>query len=362
MWPFWILMGVPGVIAGVEYAQRRRTAHKAIITSFFLIFLLLLIFRSFQNGVDLPKYVHMYKETAKQSWEYVFTHLFQNENEAGYYLLSRIFGSFTKDFRWLMVFAAFVSIIPVWLLYRNSINGHYYLAISIFMCIGLFPIYFSALRQIMAIGLAVPAYYCTKNRKLLFFLLIVGIAMFFHKSAFVLLLMYPVYHIRLNWAYLLVGTILAFPLVYLFRVQIFSFLGSVFSSVYEVNITVTNAISIFLLLIALIVFSFSIADNTALDADSDTAGLRNLLILSGLLQIFAGIDMLAMRMNYYYLLFVPIVITRIIDYCDPKYKRLCEIAVLAMLVFFTVFYFVSAYNGANVLKVYPYIPFWRSNV
>ena len=362
MWPFWILMGVPGVIAGVEYSQRRRTAHKAIITSFFLIFLLLLIFRSFQNGIDLPKYIHIYKVTSKQSWEYVLTHLFQHETEAGYYLLSKIFASFTRDYRWLMIFIAFVSIIPVWLLYRNSINNHYYLAIAIFMCIGLFPIYFSALRQVMAIALAVPAYYCTKNRKLVLFLLIVGLAFLFHKSSFILLLMYPVYRIRLNWGYLLVGTLIAFPVVYIFRVQMFSFLGSIFSSVYDVKITVTNAVSVFLLLIAFIVFSFSIVDNTALDADRDTAGLRNLLILSGLLQIFAGVDMLAMRMNYYYLLFVPIVITRVIDYCDPKYKRICEIAVLAMLVFFTVFYFVSAYSGSNVLKVYPYIPFWRSNV
>ena len=359
MWPYCLMFGVPCSVAVIEYLRCKKNTSKVIVTSFFLIFLLLLMFRSINVGIDLTNYLWIFNTTGVQDWGYGLSHMFSLDYEAGFYIFSKSIYSLFGNFQWLIIISSLISIVPVWYLYRNSIKDHLFLSIVIFLNIGLFSIYFSALRQVIAIAFAVPAYHFMKKRKLFLFLLMVILAYFFHKSAFIMALMYPIYHIRLKWYQTLIISSLIIPLVFLFRVQIFSFLGRVFSSVYEIReITMTNAISIFLMLIAFIVFSFVIPDNEMID--DETIGLRNMLILSGILQIFSGVDTLAMRMNYYYLLFVPITITRVVSFTSLKNKKITEVALLVMLTFFTSYYFISAFLGSDTLHIYPYQFFWNA--
>ena len=357
MWPYCLMVGVPCAIAAAEYAFHRKNSNKAIITSFFLIFLILQMLRSVTVGIDLRNYLWIFNAAKADTWSYGLTHMFRLDYEAGYYLLTKVITSLFSDFQWMLVITALIAVIPVWYLYRDSIDDHMFLAIVLFLNIGIFSIYFSALRQVIAMAFAVPAYYFTKNKKPLLFLLMIVPAYLFHKSAFIIVLMYPIYHFRLRWYQTMIVSALIIPTVFVFRQQIFLFLGKVFSSIYEAQeITMTNAISIFLMLVGFAVFCFVIPDNSLLD--DDTIGLRNLLILACILQIFSGVDMLAMRMNYYYLLFVPITITRVIDYTSPKNKKITEVALITMIAFFTIYYFYSAFAGSDSLNIYPYKAFW----
>lgn len=359
MWPYIVMVGVPATISIYDYAKHRRTSFKAIISSFFLIFLLLLIFRADTVGVDVKGYEYLYKYAEKRTFSYAFTNAFSMDYELGFFLLMKLLLFMHADFRVLLIITAVFSIIPLWYLYREEIDNHAFIAIIVFLNIGLFSIYFSALRQIIALSFGVFAYRFTKRKKLLLFLLMVFLAFLFHKSAFILLLMYPIYHVNIKWHYALIGTFVLLPTVYIFRVQIFRFLGNLFSDVYQSEISLTNAVSIFLLLIIFVVFCFVIPDNSLID--KDTIGLRNLLVLCAVLQVFAGVHTLAMRMNYYYLLFVPIILTRCISYTSIKNKRITEVAVLTMITFFTAYYFYGMFFGADALHVYPYIPFWRQS-
>jgi len=121
------------------------------------------------------------------------------------------------------------------------------------------------------------------------------------------------------------------------------------------GINETGAYAVMLLLIVLLMYSFLIPESSKLD--DTTIGLRNLTALSVFLQTFSSVHAIAMRMNYYYLLFIPILIPRIIISGDTKYRTLIKLSIICMVIFFTVYYFYKAYTGSDILEVYPYKSF-----
>jgi hypothetical protein len=119
----------------------------------------------------------------------------------------------------------------------------------------------------------------------------------------------------------------------------------------------TGAYSILILLILFAIYSFLIPDNNELD--NDTIAMRNFLLFSVCIQCFAPIHTLAMRMNYYFLIFIPILIPRIIKCRKRNLKEIAQLSQVIFVMFFAVYFFYEAYTGEDVLSIYPYIPFWK---
>ena len=106
-----------------------------------------------------------------------------------------------------------------------------------------------------------------------------------------------------------------------------------------------------------LVFSYFIPDDDKMDEES--LGLRNILLMSTLLQCFAPVHMLAMRMNYYYIVFVPLLIPKIIEHRSDRWNQIARVGRHVMVVFFLLYFFVSA-NAGSGLKVFPYHFFWEN--
>ena len=358
MIPYFIMVGTPAVIAilGKKLADRE-LRNRLIVGSFFLIWLTLLILRKETVGIDLVNYHSWFLSASRMSMGEIFSRAFQTNYELGYNLLSKFVSLFTHDFRVMIIITAILSLVPVWLLYRENAEQNAYLSIVIFLGLGLFSIYFSAIRQVLAIAFVYPAYTFTKKRKLLLFLLTVFLTFFIHHSAIIMLLMYPVYHLRLRNYTSLLLIVPVIVLVYIFRVPVFRFLSRFIGEFYQGVIAETGAITVFLLLNIFLIYSFFLPNNTLLD--EETIGLRNILFMATVLQIFTGINLVAMRMNYYFLILVPLLIPRIMNRPAEKNRKLAELSLLIMAVFFSAFYFYRAYTSADILQVYPYIPFWK---
>ena len=92
--------------------------------------------------------------------------------------------------------------------------------------------------------------------------------------------------------------------------------------------------------------------------DESFIGLRNLLLLATFIQVFASINTIVMRLNYYVLVFLPILIPKVKINCKREFKRISYVAELVMMVFFTFYFFYNGYTGADILNIYPYIPMW----
>lgn len=360
MLPYFVLVGVPALIAlykPVLRPNQTRLMNLAVIDSFFFIWLILLFLRHEYVGCDLYDYKNiLFVRAYSSSWTDILKDTFNFKTDVGFAFLSKLLRFFTTDFRWMIILVAILSVIPIWWLYRKEMTKYPFLTISIFLIIGLFPMYFSGLRQVLAMAFAVPAYYFTKNKRFFPFLLMVFLAFLFHRSAFVLLLLYPVYWLKIKSKKELLFILPLVATVFVFRVRIFSAISFIVADVYSTDVVATGAFAIFFLLLLFYVFAFLIPVDE--EKDPDFVGLRNLLLLSTLLQLFANVHPLAMRMNYYFLIFIPMLIPKVIEYSGKTNKTLANIALYVMVFGFITLYFYQAYTGADILRLYPYRPLW----
>lgn len=366
MLPYFVLVGMPGLITLYSRFSQKNNQIKidyennnSTINCFFIIWLLLLSLRSEAVGCDLNDYKNIISlEAARSSFSEIFSNAFNLKTDIGFGLLSKIIYYFSTNFRWLMIADAVLAIVPIWRLYRKEAVDYPFLTIAVFMVIGLFPMYFSGMRQILAMAFVVPAYYYTKKKKIFPFLLMVFLAFMFHRSALIIGALYPVYWMRTKKKVSFIPVSIAIIVCFVSRVSIFGFLSKYIEDIYDTGISATGAIGIYLLLVLFTVFSYIIPDEDKID--DSFIGLRNLLVFSTIIQTFAGLHTLSMRMNYYYLIFVPIVIPKVIKNTSRKFEVVSRYALHLMIVFFVLFYFYNAYTGNDILRLYPYYPFWSN--
>jgi hypothetical protein len=204
--------------------------------------------------------------------------------------------------------------------------------------------------------LGVPVWYAAKNKKPIRYIALVLLAMQFHSSAFMLLLLYPFYHLKITtkWLWFVVPCMLA---VFVFRDTVFRILLSLLWQEYHTT-SATGATTILLLLILFSVYSYIIPDDNNMDDDS--IALRNILLLSVVLQIFAMLHPLSMRMNYYFLIFVPILIPKLANRSKKQFLQISKLSIVVMTVYFMCYFIKKVITDSDSLGIFPYIPFWRN--
>jgi hypothetical protein len=104
------------------------------------------------------------------------------------------------------------------------------------------------------------------------------------------------------------------------------------------------------------VFAFVIPDEAQMD--KETIGLRNLLLLAIVLQMFVPLHNLAMRMNYYYIIFIPLLIPKIIKCSSARWNQVAVAARYILMLYLLIYFFDHAPSG-NILDTFPYRFFWE---
>lgn len=367
MAPYCFLVGAP-ILFSLFYNlksdspinQQSNKKKNYNILIFFSCLFLLLSLRSMDVGTDLSGYKTYFNYFGAMSTEKVFGN-YGYEMELGYKILNKItYVLGNKEFQFhLTVVAGICCASVATLYYKESENG--VITILLFLtATSVFDMMFSGLRQVVAIALAAPTFYLVKNKKILWFLLCVFLATLFHKSAFIMLLLYPAYHIKLKPLHAATLLAPAAVLIYLFRNQLFELLlplaGEEYVDKYG-EVQNTGAITMIILIAMFVIFSFVVPDEGKMD--DETIGLRNILSLSLILQIFATTNFVAMRFNYYFLLFLPLTIPRIINRWQGDDKNSKLITNIVLILFFAAYYFYRAFSDVDPLEIYPYSFFWQ---
>lgn len=357
-----ILVGVPLLYYCILRSIRNtfhlnKTPYKgSVLKVFFFIYFLMLALRAASVGVDTESYLTKFFNSQYISWsEWVFG----RSSEMGFALLTKLISSFTQNEQVYLAVIAAIILLPVAWLYSRESEGPV-LTMLLFLVLPMFGMFFSGFRQSIAIAMAVPAYYCVKDKKILRFVLIVLTAMLFHQSAFILFLLYPVYHVRLTRK-MLIWIVPMLLLVYAFSDRIFLLLIQMMNDLYQERyseLESTGAISMLLLFVMLLVFSYVFVDESK--ADDNIIGLRNILVLSVALQCFSTVSSIAMRMNYYFLLFLPLLIPKVIGHASGKYARICKVADVVLCLYFLYYFLNKAYAQESGFLIYPYLPFWEA--
>ena len=357
MIPYYIMVAIP-IFFSIVYGKSSEKLNeskrqKIIIWSFFVTLLIILMLRHKTVGADIKHYINQFKKLEGLSLGQLFE---RYESERGYWLFNRIISMFTTNERWFLIIMAIVTTIPVARLYaRESENA--LLLISIFLISSNFDMIFTGLRQSIAIAIVAWSFKYVKEKKLLKFILLITLAFFFHKSAIIAFLIYPIYHSNITRARLLLF-VPVIAVVFIYNQPIFEFLLQ-FLGEYgeEYSYKETGAYNMIILFALFVLLSYIAPDEQ--NIDTHTRGLRNIGVLALVIQIFALASPIAMRMNYYFILFTPVMIPKVINKCMDKNKPVYKYVSLAMIVFFISYYFLRAETGADILQVYPYKYFWE---
>ena len=333
--------------------------NNLVIPVFFIIFILLLVLRDESIGRDLGNYKNIFNYLSSQS----ITGAMKYGLEPLYALLNWITGQFTESYQLFLGIIACMCVIPILLLYCEE-KKHGILKVVLFVNLSTFVAMFSSLRQSIAIGLGLIAYKYVREKKFIVFIIFVLIAIGFHQSAIILFVMYPLFHITLQKKHLLF-VIPTMIVIFVFNRPIFTILIRImgeYSDKYDnAEISATGAFGSLILFIIYAIFVYVIPDEKQMS--SEVIGLRNLMLLIVCIQCFAPLHTLAMRMNYYFLLFIPILIGRVIDIPSQRYRKVAKFAEIILVVFFTIVFvrstYISSVTGISPLDTVPYIPFWR---
>lgn len=359
MIPYFLLVLIPIIISiwGQKYRINigKHTIYKTrcvSIDGFMLIFILLLAMRGLQCGTDTRQYEILYDEYNS----YSILELFDRYNqELGYKVLNKLIGIITNSFQSFLFVTSIICVCPLWYFYKNE-SEHAILTIALFLTVAPFMMYFSGIKQAVAMAFAIPAWYAAKNKKRILFLITVFGAMQFHSSAFILVLIYPLYYAQITkkWIWGIIPCMIA---IYVFRIPIFNFLITFLWQKYTTT-PETGATTILILLILFGIYVYVIPDESILERD--TIAMRNLLLLSIAIQCFAPVHPLAMRMNYYFLIFIPILITKIVYRSKKEFVEIAKISVIVMNSYFIYYFVRMVISGNSNWNIFPYIPFWTT--
>lgn len=358
MIPYYILVAAPFLFSVVQFESKARQMidkkKNYPILIFFSIYLLLIALRSVVVGYDTPVYNDIFNQMEWTDWKSLFD---PEREEKLFYFMNKFIVSLGLDFQVLLSVAAVLTVIPLMKLYYDH-SENSMVTIAIFLILPTFVMNFSGIRQGIAVSIGILAFYAVKRKKPIQFLLWVLIAIGFHRTAFMLLFMYPLYHIRFRTVHLAIFIPL-YGLLLAFNKQIFSALVPLLGEKYEDRYNViaeTGAYAIVIMLALFLLYAFIVPDESCMDPD--TKGFRNFAIIAVALQLFAPINSVAMRLNYYYLVFIPLLVPRITNRWKTVSPFIRDVVNIIMIVFFIGYYFLVS-TSKGTLGIYPYVPFWE---
>ena len=327
--------------------SREKQTPVAIVV-FFVLFYLLLALRSDKIGVDLKRYIYLFNTSELLPLN---DYVKKRATELVFHMIVR-FIHMIAGVRTFLFIVSFFIVLPTAVLYFIE-SEKPMLSIAFYMILPMFGMAFSGLRQSIAIAIVGLSFFFVKKRKLLLFLVLIGVAMLFHNTAVLGLLLYPVYRIKYR-KWMLFIVIPAIILVLIFNESIFKFLAGFLGDVYEhsASITHTGATRMLMLFALILAFSFAFADESRMD--EETIGLRNIAVLAIFVQCFSLVNPIAMRVNYYYILFLPLLVPKIINRSKDRYLVLSNIIGWVMTAYFMFYFFYRLLSGGDAFQIYPY--------
>ena len=354
---FFVLLFVPMLIQHVvinkRYAIDYEKKNKRALTFFFIALTVLVMLRHESVGNDTRSYSMFFERYAETSW----ASLSNAPLEIGYLYFNKLISLISKEPQFFLAVSAIAVSLMMYPTYRRSCEDAS-LTVMLFCIMSTFVMMFSGIRQMLAIGIGFIAYEFTRKKKLIPFVIAVCLALSFHTSAFMLVFMYPLYHARITkkWLYVVIPALIA---VFIFNRPIFSVLAMLIERYtnYAGDIASTGAYTMLILFTIFAVFSFVIPDEKRID--KETIGLRNFLLFSLVIQMFAPLHTLAMRMNYHYIIFIPLLLPKVISFRNKRWEQVAVLGRHVMVVFFFLYFFFSAMGSGN-LNVFPYHFFWES--
>ena len=319
---------------------KNKKFYNSIIST---LFVLILGLRASSVGADTTNYIsHFFEDQAKVLSLKQFLYF-----EPGYMLLTKIIGFFTNNGQ---VFIFIISLIMIYLFQKSVYKDLecIYLSYFLFVTFGFYFSSFVIIRQFLAMVILWHSLDAIKNRKFVKFLLYVILAMSFHKTAIIFILLYFIYPLNVNKKYFILISICTIGSI-LFLNRILSFSLSLIPkySVYIKNLNPGQGLKLLLLYSVIFIFVFMFRKKI-LPRDKIYIHMLGIaVVLQGTAYSFS----LLTRLTQYFALSIIVLIPNILY----RFKNnLIKIMGISSIVIFSLLY-LTLILSQNKMRVIPYI-------
>lgn len=250
-------------------------------------------------------------------------------SEAGFYIF---IWCLSKIFPHHQYFLLITSVIMVWCVLRFVWNNSEDILVSIvlFLCLGLFTFYMNGIRQSLAMSICLIAYDLVKRKRFVLFCLATLLAMLFHKSAILFLVVLPISLLKPKFSSLAIFSIFIVLFV------IFSDrLTIIFDNLADKNYSETEAVEsggVITLFIYVLTLGMTILFNR--EKSKKDIFLCILLTALGMVLYLARYFTVHIyeRLSYYFLYFPIILIPSLINNFKDKEKNVLYIVVITLAI------------------------------
>lgn len=276
------------LIAGICLCEIKKSkAGSAIFLSIASVAMIVISYiRADTVGIDYKQYETYFKQVHDGGWSFLVSSANGYRIEPGYSLLNYIVSLFTGDVHiYMLVVSIIIITLTAVLLYKYSPIP--WIGMFVFASFGFFGNSLSFIRQSIAIAIFLFSIHFLKNKKFVPYLLIILLAATFHKSMVIMIPVYFIAHIKVNWKSLVTyGVVtagimaLSWPLFTLITKYIYQYYATTEGQYYMLGRDwQTAAIPVITMIVILILKDF------ILRRDSKNIVLVNFSIYSGLLYI-----------------------------------------------------------------------------
>lgn len=315
-------------------------------TVFFVIagiqMILVLALRDWQScGIDLLRYYNTYDFLSNGSIKNALD--MRNGSNVLYFLTNTLLAKAGMNYQ---IFVSLISvnfILSVVYLYQKKADCPL-ISIFFFLGMGVFLFSFSGLKQTIAMTITIWCYLLHDAGKTKLSYILLAIAMLYHPTAIVFLPLLVARNIPVT-KLILVLSITAFIIVLIFRMQIGSTLTLLYAEEYigkyESTSSLTETSLLLILFFGMLLVYKPVLKGATLKERIKFNDSFYILLFAIFIQICASFSYSFTRINYYYMLLVPISISNIINY--SKYNRFVKIVGLKYAIFCTIIIYLT-YN------------------
>lgn len=349
-----LILCTTGLVSRTGKTPEQRKKRAAFYVTALVV--LVVALRHPSMGIDLGYgssigYLTSFQSISEYSWGELFALGEWQNYEWGYIVFNKLLGYISTNYQCLLIACAIASIVPVGIMIGKCSRDPV-LAILVFLGLPCITVPFSALRQGIAVGLCCLSFPLIREKKPVKFILLIVFATLFHYSAFIFLVAYPLYHLKLSRSARLLS-IPVLPVIYLARYPLFA----VGSKLFKHNAVAAQGSAVTLLLVFTLVYAFC----AVFLHDDEDGGFLNLFYVACVIQCFAGVYSLAMRVGFYFMPALVIALPNIIaNMKRPENRKISRLCVMAAFVAYGL-YALYTY-GSDWPMTYPYHFFWNKIV
>lgn len=264
----------------------------AALPMFFLI-----AFRNQNIGADTNGYLEHFSRTIGSSWAQI---TYNSRMEHGYLFFVKLITYVTHNPLVYQVICVSIYLLAL-TSFTNQLDQNHFLFLFLFGTLGMYTFMFTGVRQCLAISICLFSFRFIKNRKFIWFVILMLIAFCFHKSSILFIAAYFIYTRKLSFSnFFIYFAFLLFSIANLSVIQ--EWFNEQLEYNYEIEDVGGGTIYLLVLVVIMVFVIFFAVYNKQLTRKYN--GLINIGIIAVVFWVLRLFTRVAERPSYYFLPFI----------------------------------------------------------